>query len=1179
MWKCLFLAKNQIKLMVPKLHFSTHFTPYSFLIFFILFFSSSDIQAQCAGTDATLSDICSSDIFNPANQAIDLGAKLGPHTAGGTWNDDDSSGSLNVANGILNVQKIKISGTYRFTYSLNNVNGCTDSATITVTIGGYTGIGSATNACSDDRSYTLFQAFNGGYPLPQEGGLWHDDTPSGGVDIYSGVLDASIPTPRINYSYTYTINAIGTCPQVSSTVQVYISPKPIAGTPYGKDVCSNDVGTYTNFNLNDLLEGEDPGGIWTELSGTAEVGFPTDNIVNIQNIYNTKGAGTYVFTYTLVPERPICRPNSTATVSIKIEELLDLTGATLKVNSNTCEDLAATANFTATLTQGPKHIANGSYEISYTVTGMAGPLQATANSTNGKLTFTIPSSSFQTAGDYAITIVDFKIANSTGICSNIIGTTANTILSIYPIPKINTATLTIPPVCQNSDATITFSGANNLVDGTYNILYSLSAPNSITGVPAVLNVVGGGASFQILGALLPKSGETTIVITKITNTATGCDNTSTLNGKITVVPLPNVTNLAVVINNVCQGQPTVAKLTGLGALTSITATYTISGVNNVAAQTIPLAAVAGEVSFVIPATAIPLAGVSSFTITNVTNTLTGCSIATTNKTDFTVNPIPAIPTAAAIQPFCAADNATVANLQPRGNQYKWFDSATSTVPLVSTTPLLSANYFVKEVNLLTGCESALKTVSVVINATPLINNAIITIPSICQGSTANVSFAIGSTNLTDGDYDILYNLSGSNNATAVSTILKVINGQPSFFTSVIPNAGNTTIAITSITNKVTRCTNTSTLSQPFVVNVTPDISSMIVTVKNGCLGQDLNVDVTGLANLTNVTLSYTVSGANTIALQTIPLVVSAGKTSFAIPGSSLSTVGDNKLDITNITANSCSVTVTSVSKNFSVNSIPNSPTAGDQKFCESDLKTVANLVPNGNQYHWYDTAVSTIPLASDKLLETGDYFVKEVNGTTSCESVATVINVLINTVASPVLKPNGHEFCGIDKPTIQNLSDNISSTGTLTWYDAATNGTLLASTDLLTEGTTYYGFYNDANTGCYSNPLTVTATLTDCTANANNFFIPDGFSPNGDGVNETFRIIDIEFLFPNYTLEIFNRYGNVLFKGDINKPDWDGKNSNSGFINGDAPTGVYFYIIHYNKDNLPPKQGQLYLNR
>jgi gliding motility-associated-like protein len=1165
--------------MVPKLRFPTHFTFYSYLTIFILFFCSIDVKAQCAGSDNTLADVC--DFTIASSQSIDLVTPLGTHTAGGTWNDDDSSGGLDAINGILNAQEIKISGTYHYTYSLNNINGCTDSATITVTIGGYTGVGSATNACSDDTSYSLFQAFNGAFPLPQEGGLWHDDTPSGGLDVNSGILNATIPPTRINYSYTYTIDPIGSCAQVSSTVQVYISPKPLSGTPSDLNVCSNNLTGYTNFNLNNLLAGEDAGGIWTELSGTTEIAPVTDNTVNVQNIYNTRGAGNYNFRYTVLPERPVCRPNANTTVSIKIEELLDLTGATLTVNSNICEDAVPTTTFTAIFTQGAKSIVNGSYDVTYTISGVASPLQVTANCINGTLAFVIPSGYFQTAGNYTIEIVNFRITTSSGACANIMGTTANAVLSINPIPKINAATLTIDPVCRTDDALVKFSGSSNLADGVYDILYNLTNSNTATAKPAVLTVVGGVSSFTIPKTLIPNAGITNIAITKITNSTTGCTNTSTLNKNFTINPLPDVSNLAIAINDICQGQPTTANLTGLGTLTSITITYTISGFNTVASQTIPLTIVAGGVNFPIPTTEIPNVGVTTFTITDVTNVLTGCPVPTSVSENFTVNPIPNIPVAND-QNFCTSDNATVANLQPQGSQYKWFDSATSTVPLISTTPLVQGSYFVKEVNAVTGCESSLKTINVLINTTPQINSAIIAIAPICQGFDANVNLTTGTTNLTDGNYDILYNLSGANVATAVPTILNVTSGIPTFIinSSLIPKAGNTTITITKITNTSTTCSNTSTLSKVFVVNATPDVSNMIVTVKDGCLGQDVNVDLTGLVNLTNITLSYAVSGANAIGSQTIPLVVSAGKTSFSILGSALSATGNNTLVITDITnaGNSCSTIINSVSKNFAINAVPNSPTAVDQKFCETDLATVANLVPNGNPYKWYDTPTSTTPLASTKLLVTQNYYVKEVS-TTGCQSVATAINVLLNTVATPVLKSNGQEFCGIDKPTIVNLSNNVISNGTLTWYDAATNGNVLSINDLLTEGATYYGFDYDTSTGCHSNPLIVTVSLTDCTATSDNFMIPDGFSPNGDGVNETFQIIDIEFLFPNYSLEIFNRYGNVLFKGNINKPAWDGKNSNSSFMDGDAPTGVYFYIINYNKDNLPPKQGQLYLNR
>jgi gliding motility-associated-like protein len=356
---------------------------------------------------------------------------------------------------------------------------------------------------------------------------------------------------------------------------------------------------------------------------------------------------------------------------------------------------------------------------------------------------------------------------------------------------------------------------------------------------------------------------------------------------------------------------------------------------------------------------------------------------------------------------------------------------------------------------------------------------------------------------------------------------------------------------------------------------------MVVTIKDGCLGQPVIVQLSGLGTLTNITLSYSVSGANTIGSQTIPLVVSAGATSFLIPAGSLANTGSNTLSITDITntGNSCSIVINSVSKNFTINPIPTNPTANNQKFCETDLATVANLIPNGNQYKWFDSPTSTTPLPSTALLITAAYYVKEVNVTTGCDSGATQISVVINVVPAPVLITNGQDFCGVDKPTIQSLTNNTTFSGSVTWYDAASNGTQLSNTDLLVEGFTYYGFNYLSTTNCYSTPLAVTVTLTNCTITPDDLFIPDGFSPNGDGDNDTFQIVDIEFLFPNYTLEIFNRYGNVLFKGNISKPFWDGKNSNSSFIDGNAPAGVYFYIINYNKDNLRPKQGKLYLNR
>jgi gliding motility-associated-like protein len=1178
--KNVYFWQNPTFSMVSKLFLPKHFRFYASLSLFILFFSSIDANAQCAGNDKAI-DVC--DIANPASQNIDLNLILDlGHTPGGTWKDDDKSGGFDKTTGILNAQLIRKSGVYHYTYTITGVLGCADNtAIVTVTIGGYTGVPALNSSiCNANMAYNLFEAFNGSFLAPQSGGIWVGNTST--VGLTKNILDATGLNYDTTYEYTYSIPAIGSCaapPDAKVFVTIYRSPEP--GIATDLRLCSNGLSSFTNFNLNNLLTGEDQGGVWTEvLTDEIDNNDDTDSAVDIQNIYNTKGPGSYRFTYTVFTDNNVCF-DETSNVGITIEKLLDYTGATLTLNTPICENEIATTTFSGII-QNVTDIPDGTYSVTYTISGNGSPITKTSSFFNNVLTFPIDRSNFSASGDYTITVTNIVSGSTLNICNNIIPLISG-VIQINPIPKINNATLTINPVCQNEDVTVAFSGSSNLTDGTYDILYNLTGLNIKSGVSGVMNVVGGISSFPILSALIPKSGKTTVTITKITNTSTGCTNSSTLNKEFIINPLPDVSSMAIAIKDVCQGQPATVDLTGLGTLTDISINYLISGVNSSASsQTLALTVVGGIKSFAIPATDIPNVGLTTFTITKVTNVLTGCSITTLIPKDFTVNPIPAIPVAID-QKFCTTDIATVANLQPQGTQYQWFDSALSTVPLISTTPLLSGNYFVKEVNALTKCESPLKMIAVQINSTPQINTATLTIVPICQGFNAVVNFS-GTSNLADGNYDILYNLTGANIVSAKSAILSITGGLGSFpiAANLIANTGNTTLSITNITNSVTLCTNSSTLTKVFVVNAVPDVTNMVVTVKDGCLGQDVNVDITGLGTLTNITLSYAVNGANTIGSQTVSLVVSGGKTNFLIPASSLSATGNNTLDINNLTnaSNSCSALFSSpISKSFTINTIPNIPIAADQKFCETDLETVASLNPNGNQYKWYDSLSNSTPLASNKLLVSGIYYVKEANSTTGCESAAASISVLINVVPSPTLNQNGQEFCGIDKPTILNLSNNTNSNGNLTWYDAAANGTVLANSELLLEGTTYYGFNLDTNTNCYSNPLVATVTLTDCTATEDNFLIPDGFSPNGDGINETFQIVDIEFTFPNYTLEIYNRYGNLMFKGNINKSAWDGKNSNSNFINGDTPTGVYFYVINYNKDNLSPKQGQLYLNR
>jgi large repetitive protein len=74
-------------------------------------------------------------------------------------------------------------------------------------------------------------------------------------------------------------------------------------------------------------------------------------------------------------------------------------------------------------------------------------------------------------------------------------------------------------------------------------------------------------------------------------------------------------------------------------------------------------------------------------------------------------------------------------------------------------------------------------------------------------------------------------------------------------------------------------------------------------------------------------------------------------------------------------------------------------------------------------------------------------------------------------------------------------------------------------------------------------------------------FVPEGFSPNGDGINDLFVIRGGQN--QKISLEVFNRWGHTVYKSDDYKNDWNGA-SNTGVRVGNTgglPEGTYFYRV------------------
>ena len=102
--------------------------------------------------------------------------------------------------------------------------------------------------------------------------------------------------------------------------------------------------------------------------------------------------------------------------------------------------------------------------------------------------------------------------------------------------------------------------------------------------------------------------------------------------------------------------------------------------------------------------------------------------------------------------------------------------------------------------------------------------------------------------------------------------------------------------------------------------------------------------------------------------------------------------------------------------------------------------------------------------------------------------------------------------------------------------------------------------------------------LDPCSPVVCDFFVPEGFSPNGDGTNDLLVIRGIEN-YLNNTFTVYNRWGNKVFEGKPYNNTWDGKSNEGIRIGGDElPTGTYFYVLDLGDDSDIIK-GFIYLTR
>ena len=562
-----------------------------------------------------------------------------------------------------------------------------------------------------------------------------------------------------------------------------------------------------------------------------------------------------------------------------------------------------------------------------------------------------------------------------------------------------------------------------------------------------------------------------------------------------------------------------------------------------------------------------------------------------------------------VQSVCSSaatfDLSTLLSGAQAGGIWTDVNNTTVTNP-ITITALTPATY--SYTYTVSGCGTDSETVQFTLLESPTLTNANISVASpTCAGSNIAVNF----TGLTDGDYTLTYTLSGSNIGTA-TVILAIAAGSGTIMidSSNLPNLGATTITFNSIVNNNNLCGAILTgVSATFTISSIPTITDAQVAVSNTCLGSDATVSInlaTGLSD-GNYQFTYTLAPPGTASITSATVAILSGNGQFTIPASAFTTAGNYSITITginNITIG-CATTTANAVANFVISPVTNitGATISAPSVCLGNGNTITisgSGISDGTYQVTYNlsgasTATATVvvnmtagtgtfAIAASDLTTVGTVSVSITQFAIASATCATIGNIAtisfeVEQAQIPQISTDGNLFCGDDNPTVADLSSNIVGTDTIIWYDAAIGGNVLDATQLLQNGVTYYAATVTAS-GCQSATLPVLVDLTKC-EEVPTIMIPDGFSPNEDGINDDFEIVNLAEMYPKFRLEIYNRYGNVLYKGNIDTPNWRGTATEGGVKVGNniVPTGVYFFVIEFNDGIKKPIQGRVYLSR
>ncbi|MES2862756.1 MAG: gliding motility-associated C-terminal domain-containing protein [Bacteroidota bacterium] len=960
---------------------------------------------------------------------------------------------------------------------------------------------------------------------------WYDAVVGGNL-VNTGV-SYTLPASLAPGTYIYYIQPVRSgCEVLSRTpITIIVTPASPLGSITDIVVNLDDDTTFCRVTgdvtltaqLNTIPAMTNPIFYWYSFNGTNQVLISGQNT----NVLQLTGLlpGTYTY-YVGVSSDEFCQtllPNRTSITFTILPFSI--------ANDITAADDQICLGSVATLTPS-SILANPQFNWYFT-NDLTQPI---SNGTFAGITYTIaPNGELTIAGLTTLNspYTYYVSMSSDTTCQNLPGTLKSVAVQVIEV---------LPPT--TNDATQDFCAATNPTIASLQL-------NQIVGVIWYDAAVNG----NVLPSTTPLVNGVTY-FAGITDATSGCSSATRTAVAVIIITIPTPTTTDVTPDFCATANPTIASLQ---VNESGVIWYDAAVNGNVLPSTTPL-----------------VSGVSYFA--SITDIASGCSSSTRLIVTPTIITVPVPTTVDATPDFCSTANPTIASLVVSPAGVIWYDAAVNGNILPSTTSLVSGvSYFAGITDVASGCSSAtrLEVIPTIITV-PLVTTTDVT-PDFCASSNPTIaSLQVNETGV------IWYDAAVNGNVLPSTTPL--VSGVTYFAGITDVASGCSSATRTGITPTIITIPNATTndATQDFCATTNPTIASLQVNESN-IVWYDAATNGNILPSTTPL-----VDGGIYYAIITDPVSGCSSATRLAITVNFLENL---PASLTESAANTCILTNVTYTTEANMTNYNWTLSAGGQiisgggntnnfitvQWSQSGTNTVSVSYDNASACNTTSSAVLNVVIGMCSNL----WITKTVDNPTPFVDDNVVFTITItnsglggfnNIVVSEPLQ-SGYAFVSANASV--GTYNPLSGIWNIPTLGANQSATLVIIATVLIEGD-YENIVeiigsdeDDPDDGDVAGVTTEPLCLV----------VFNEFTPNEDGSNDFFNIKCAEH-YPNNKLEIYNRYGNLVYETKKYTNTWKGVSNVNGTFNGNVlPTGTYYYVFETGETNNRVKTGWLFIMR